>query len=77
MTLANPEAEAGIICGVLHGRPEEQDRILKALTPRDFHTPAHEDIWATLKAMQAEGVSSTESLSCPGWQNTATKTTRL
>lgn len=55
MTLANHEAEAGIICGVLHGRPEEQDRILKALTPRDFHTPAHEDIWGTLKAMQAEG----------------------
>lgn len=53
--IANPEQEAGIICGVLHGRPDEQDRILKVLNPADFYKPAHEAIWGTLKAMQAEG----------------------
>lgn len=77
MTLANPEAEAGIICGVLHGRPEEQDRILKALTPVTF-TPQHtKTSGQPSKPCRLRGVSSTESLSCPGWQNTATKTTRL
>ena len=55
MSLANREAEAGIICAVLFSSPTDQDQLLKALTPRDFHTPTHEDIWATLKAMRAEG----------------------
>lgn len=55
MTLANVDAEKGIICGFLYATPEQQHDLLRRLAPNDFHTPAHEDIWSTMQVMAAQG----------------------
>lgn len=55
MSLSNLDAEKGIICGFLHAKPPLQHELLRTLAPDDFYSPAHEDVWATLHAMAAEG----------------------
>lgn len=55
MTLANTDAEKGIICGLLHATPTQQHDLLRMLAPNDFHTPAHEDIWDTIHQMATQG----------------------